>query len=426
MLKAKLRLNAFAFMGAFLGLLNTLLAWRLYGTTSNGDVWILAIVIIQTFSLLSQIGVEQFAVFSSNFHTLSKKGADKFDSECITWAVWFGCGFCILLKILLPVFIYIFAEGYGAKEKEGLSALCNAFLLQIFWGPAMYIWRQQLMLKGKGQLSVLSNNLYPIIQASVMAIGWATGHLDQLDLAIAISVISFLLSMCIIISAYGFKILLLKPSLRILMPFIKASMAMRLTHSVHNFLVTAILSNILSGGVQGTVSSFQYTKRIADGLASVSVGPHLSIYHANQNLAWANKDDRKFKANIWEYLFSTIPLFFVAVLCACISIYVAKTFNLINIEITGQTFQLLLCLALWQLVIALETIPIGILVMENSSKLLLLINSIFVINMLLIVQLIQKPYSSIFIAIICLICQIVSIAIATFLGIKSYKGKFYK
>jgi hypothetical protein len=196
---------------------------------------------------------------------------------------------------------------------------------------------------------------------------------------------------------------------------------------VHNFVSVAVISSFLSGGVEGTVSFFQYVKRIADGIASICIGPHLSVYHAKQNISWVKNNAKLFKLNIVSYFKSAIPLFLAAILCMLIigwiviNFYPSYIHNYSSFDVFAYLFLLLL---LWQMIISLETVAVGVLVMENLSAILFIVNVIFILNLILIMNVVNKPYSTLTVATACVICQIVSLILSSYFSFRKFKTKF--
>jgi hypothetical protein len=201
---------------------------------------------------------------------------------------------------------------------------------------------------------------------------------------------------------------------------------MRSTHSIHNFLVVVLTSNALSGGVQGTVALFQYVKKIADGLSSISVGPHLSVYHAMQSKAWALADRRRFVANIRSYLLSAFPLLMLVSAAFAVCAWIALCVTGARGDRFGYTaFAILLVLLAWQTLISVETIAVGVPVMAKKTSVVLVVNGVFVANFYLVIHhVLVAPYTGLAVAVACIACQGVSTVMFTLVAVRLTRIKF--
>jgi hypothetical protein len=404
----RLFLNAFALMGALVGLANAALAWRLYGTSANADAWLLALVVAQSLALLSQLGVEQFPVFSAEAHARDAATGRRFDRDSMTWAALFGMACAAVFALVLPWLVHLFADGYDGAQRARVAAVLLPLLLQVMFTPALFVLRQQLLLQGRARISIVSNNLFGYIQFLVLAVAIAWHDVSPAMAGLAVGLLSAIVAGVLVALLCEPGALRTRPDWRSLRGFIRASVAMRSTHSIHNFLVVLLTNNALSGGVPGTVAVYQYAKRIADGLASISIGPHLSVYHPAQSQAWALRDRPAFLANIRNYLSTAFPLLVLATLAL-----LAGAAALVHLEpavaarFPAGVFAVFLVLLAWQTLIALETVPVGVIVIDKRPDLLLVGNVMFVASFFLAVRLVlAAPYHSLHVAFASLACQV--------------------
>jgi hypothetical protein len=409
----RLFLNVFALLGAFVGLGNAALAWRLYGTSGDADVWMLAFTITQALCLLSQLGVEQFAVFSTEAHAADAAAGRRFDRDSMTWALVFGMACGIVLALAATPLVALFAHGYAAGEQARVVAVLLPLLLQVFFTPPLYVLRQQLMLQGRLRLSIVSNSLFGVVQLAVLSTAWVCGGMSPFQGSVATGLASAAISAALVFAFCEGGVMRHRPRWNELWPFIRASVAMRSTHSIHNFLVVLLTNSALSAGVEGTVALFQYMKKIADGLASISVGPHLSVYHAAQAKAWAMRSVQAFAANLRVYAAAAFPLLLLA--SATLGVLVAGAAHFapaVVSRVPSGGLAVVLVLLAWQALISFESVPVGILVLDRRPELLLVINGVFVLAFFAILQgVLAKPTTALAVAIASLSCQ----AISTFL-----------
>jgi hypothetical protein len=419
-------LNAFAIVGAMLGLANAALAWRIYGTAAIGDSWMMAIAITQSFTLLSQLGVEQVAVFSAEARADSQEAGDRFDRHSLTWALLFGIGFSSVILSLSSWIVTAFASGFSDAAQAQVRTAFTPLLLQVAVAPSLFVLRQQLLLKGRTRLAVVLNNVFGLVQFLVLIFAWhgGTPPPERLAWSVGLGCVSLVMTAVFAVGEKGSGRQM--PKWSSLSPFIRASLQLRFTHSIHNFLVVLLMNSALSAGVPGTVARFQYVKKVADGLSAISVGPHLSVYHAAQAQAWAVTDCAAFARNLRSYLLTAIPLLLGAtgvflVLASMLVRYLTDP----RIQAAGHEIALLLVLLGWQTVIAIESIPAGVLVIQKRTGLLMAVNGIYVAIFFSAIEwLIPRPYSGLSVAATSLGCQLVSFLLFSIVATKLYRRKF--
>jgi hypothetical protein len=295
-------------------------------------------------------------------------------------------------------------------ERAQVVALLLPLLLQVLFTPSLYVLRQQLLMRGRPHLAILSNYLFAGVQLAVLSAAWLGGGLSPVQGGIAIGVVSAALSAWLVFALCERGVLRHAPEWRQLWPFVRASVAMRSTHSIHNFLVVLLTNSALSGGIDGTVAVFQYTKRIADGLASISVGPHLSVYQSAQARAWAARSAVAFSANLRAYLLSAFPLLVLAAIgFACLAAMAIHVLPGAAVKVPYGSFVVLLVLLSWQTLIALESVPVGVLVLARRPEVILVINAVFVATFYTTIHwILPKPCTGLSVAASSVACQGIS------------------
>lgn len=422
----KLLLNGIAVLSVLIGLSNTALAWVVYGMGGKADIWMLSFVFAQAFVLLSQIGVEQYAIFSAEHHMVSDEAGRRFDRESLSWALISGIGFAALLALALPQVVAMFAAGFSPQARVEVQHTALPLLLQVALAPLLYVLRQQLLMRGRPKIAVLLNSTFAIVQLVVLGFGWMCGQVSPSVLGTFVGAGSLLAVAGALLWAAPMSSQFALPDWRRLWPFIRASAALRFTHSVHNFLVVLLTNAALSGGVPGTVSLFQYVKKFADGLSSVAVGPHLQVYHASQASAWARDDKSRFHENIREYLRHSLPVMALALAGAFVCWHFAGIYApQLAQKASAGAFLIFMTLTAWQVLISIETIPAGVLVVGKHTRWLLAVNVLFAFNFYLVTQVaMSAPYTGVAVALASLLCQCVSTVLLSVLAYSFYRKKF--
>ena len=136
-----LRLNLLAALGASLGVANIVLSWRLFGTGREGDLWMMVMAIAQALAILSQLGVEQVAVFSARARQAGADQGRRFDRDSLQWSLLFGLLFAVVMALMLQAVAAAFAAGFDAPTRDRLVALLLPIMLQLAAAPPLYVLR---------------------------------------------------------------------------------------------------------------------------------------------------------------------------------------------------------------------------------------------------------------------------------------------
>lgn len=418
-------LTLLAAVGAALGLGNILLSWRLFGTDRDADVWMMAMAIAQTLGVLSQVGVEQVAVFAARARAAGQHSGRQFDRDSLQWALVFGLLFAALTGLLLHGVAALFATGFDATSRERLVAVLLPLLLQLAVAPVLFVLRQLLLLDQRSGWSIALGHAFGAVQCVVLAAALAglagtpqalAWWLGAGSLAVALAAVARFAPL-----AWHWQ----APDWRALAPFVRASFAMRLTHSVHNLLVVALTNAALSAGAAGTVALFQYAKRLVDGLTSVAVGPHMAVLHARQATAWTLGDAAAFRRHARHYLGTAVPA--LVGLCALALVlgwaWGAWTGSPL-LQPGTATWTLVLLLCAWQLVMAIETVAAGVLSYENRAGWMFAVNGLFIACFVLALQvLLPQPADGVGVALAALACQLLSLVLFTGLARRLYRRR---
>ena len=422
----KLFLNGIAMIGALVGLCNIAWTWFVFGTGGQADIWMLSLVIVQAFALLSQAGVEQYAIFSAEEYAVSPERGQHFAQACLTWSALFGFGFATLLFLGSPWIVLAFSQGFDAEVQLQVRHTTAPMLLQVFVTPMLYVYRQQLLMKGRERLSVLLNHTFGFVQFSAFCVLALRAPASALLLAWVVGVGGIFASALVVGFGGGFQAQFGKPEWHRLWPFVRASLQLRLTSSVHNFFVVLLTNSALSAGVPGTVALFQYVKRVADGLASIAVGPHMFVYHNKQARAWTQGDQVLFRENILDYLRHSVPMMTLAVLIAGLVWGMTQEIAQSLVPALAQsTVALFVALWFWQLLIAVEGVPAGVVVVARRIDWVFSVNFFYLMNFYLIVNfLLSRPHTGLSVALASLGCQAISAVLFGLLAFKLYLQRF--
>lgn len=378
-LMRKLLLNALAGLAAALGLASTYLAYTIFGIGGDADLWMLGTAVTMALALLAQLGVEQVGVFYSRTRHLSDQESRRFARDSLLWSYLFGALFACGFALLAPWIAGVFAPGFAADQQKRLASLLWEYWPLILVAPSQYVLKQLLLIHGRSITATSLNLLFPgihtavLVAASLGSVGRVEGLAGQLSSIYAVlSAATSLFLADVVLTRQA-------PHWRALGPFIVSSFSMRVTHSLHGLLVTFVSNQLLSFGAAGTIAVFQYARKVAEGLVAVTVGPHGSVYHARQSAAWASRTKSAFAAHIRDYLASIVPLLAVAGVALAVGIAYLYFYDALPAQLDAASLSIAVAILFtWQIVIAVETIPVGVLALESRYKALLVINGLFI------------------------------------------------
>lgn len=419
-------LNLLAGCGAALGVANILLAWRLFGTSREGDLWMMAMAVAQTLAVLSQLGVEQVTVFSARARAAGSDSGRQFDRTSLQWALLFGLTFAALAGAMLQGVAKLFAPGFDADLNVRLMSVLLPILLQLAAAPALFVLRQQLLLDDRPAWSMVLSHAYGVVQCLVLA-GAVAGGFGQLEALAGWVGAGSLAVVLAAIGCFGPRGTWRwhTPEWPALAVFVRASMAMRLTHSMHNLLVVAVTNAALSTGPAGTVAVFQYAKRLVDGLATVAVSPHMAVLHAKQATAWMQRDAAAFCGHAVHYIRTAVPLLVGASTLALLASWAwASLSDQPPLRPGGSHWLLLLLLCAWQLVMAVETVAAGVLSYDNRAGSMFAVNSLYIACFFGVVQLLPVLTGGVAVVAAALGCQLLSLVLFTWLASGVHRQRF--
>lgn len=427
-----IKYNLMAVAAAIIGVLNTVLTWKLFGATDSADVWLLGLAITSTLALLVLLGVEQFLVFYTSVLTENSKEAGGFASTAVVWALLSGFLFSLLCFSTNQMLITWFAEGLSADAKINAASILVLLLPQIAAAPLLHVTRSTLNAHGKyGRSYALSliipsallvAQLYFVLagHGGVHELGWVTAMGAVLQLAVCL------------IMVYPWCSAIVGPITKDFWAMVRNSITMRIGHSFHSFFVVMIVNNALSHHAAGMISIFQYAKRFADGVSAITVGPQANIFYSRQALAWAARDYSQFKKNIKNYIAVVSPLFVAVALLVLLTLpellnILGRGNAIFSIRAIQITFA---ALVVWQGLISLETVYVAAVVTARESFIMWGVNGLFVISFYFYVTQIPIDSPVWYVALVAILAQLVSILgyglAALFLVKKQFNNELVK
>lgn len=364
------------------GLAVTGLIWYRYNATLDSDILLLATSSISILAQLSLVGVEQVLYFYSDERKKSPQAAGHFFKLAFTWALVSGAGFACLFIVLAKYFLLMVGSGFSEAARAQTEYLLLCLSPQLVLSPALHVLRAKWALDEKFGRAYLLSAVNPLILLVCLVVTLVVGVSDlttfgNLSLGIFVLFLNLFL-------AFNRKYLVLNPSrsdwgqIRALL--FHSSM-IKGANSVHGFLVQALSSSILSQMPTGSISIFQYAKKLADGVFAITAGPQVMIYHSRCATAVSKWNLEELKNNAIHYLKTFLGLFFV--MASAVYFLTPLALSFIAKSIAPQTVNEIRWVFLgfvgWYLIMGIEILSVGIVLAARSSVLLFGVNSIFIL-----------------------------------------------
>jgi hypothetical protein len=372
---------------SFISLLNVLcglavtgLVWFRYSATKESDILLLATSSISILAQLSLVGVEQVLYFYADETKKSAADANHFFGVAYTWSLISGVAFTALVVLLSKYFLLMIAPGFNEDSLSQARHILLCLSPQLILSPCLHIFRAKWSLEEKfGRAYLLSAvNSFILLICLILATLVGTSSLDLFGTLSLAVFVAFLGAFVFYNRAYLVR--LTKDDWIKVRHLVTHSSRIKGANAVHNFLVQTLISSLLSMMPTGSISIFQYAKRLADGVFAITAGPQVMIYHSRCAVSVLRWDRGEMRRNVVHFLKTFLPLFFA--MATVVYVLAPFALSIMGKGLTAPAIDQILWLyvgtALWYLIIGVETLSVGILLATHSSWLLFCINFTFI------------------------------------------------
>ncbi|MBK7960845.1 MAG: hypothetical protein IPK04_06345 [Bdellovibrionales bacterium] len=368
------------------GLAVTGLIWYRYNATQESDILLLATSSISILAQLSLVGVEQVLYFYSDERKKSPQAAGHFFKLAFTWALVSGAGFACLFIVLAKYFLLMVGSGFSEAARAQTEYLLLCLSPQLVLSPALHVLRAKWALDEKFGRAYLLSAVNPLILLVCLVVTLVVGVSDlttfgNLSLGIFVLFLNLFL-------AFNRKYLVLNPSrsdwgqIRALL--FHSSM-IKGANSVHGFLVQALSSSILSQMATGSISIFQYAKKLADGVFAITAGPQVMIYHSRCATAVSATIPTMVRIELRKHIIEFLKPFISLFLAMASLIYLITPFALALVStnfsppIIDNIRHVYLGIVLWYFILGAETLSVGVILATRSVLSLFGVNFVFIL-----------------------------------------------
>lgn len=362
------------------GLAVTGLIWYKYSASQDSDILLLATSSVSMLAQLSLVGVEQVLYFYADERKKSDQEAERFFKLAFTWALLSGGLFALIAAIFSKGFLSLIASGLPESSLSLASYLLLCLSPQLIVSPALHVVRAKWALEEKFGRAYLLSAVNALILLVCLVVTIAA-QVTNLEVFGRLSLVVFLLFLVGFVG-YNRKSLLWPTGgdWHKIKSLIIHSSTIKGANAVHNFLVQALISSVLSKMPVGSISIYQYAKKLADGVFAITAGPQVMIYHSRCAVAVSHWNLKEMRQNVVHFLKTFLSLFFAMALIVylvtpiALSI-VAKSFSS---EVVGEIRLVYVGIVLWYLIMGIETLSVGIILATRSSLALFAVNFTFI------------------------------------------------
>lgn len=372
--------NLISLLNVACGLAVTGLIWYKYSASKESDILLLVTSSISILAQLSLVGVEQVLYFYADERKKGAQEAKYFFKLAFTWSLLSGAVFAALVVLLAEPFLRVVAPGLSHPSLVTAGFLLLCFSPQLILSPSLHVLKARWSLEEKFARAYLLSAVNPVLLLICLVITVVTG-IDKLEIFGRLSLFVFG-GFTIFFVFYNRKNLFWPQSKdwTQVKSLIAHSVAIKSGNSVHNFLVQALLNNLLSKMPVGSISIFQYAKKLADGVFAITAGPQVMIYHSKCAVAVSHSLFQDLKKNAAHFLKTFLSLFFAV---ATLIYFLAP----LALSIVGKSFTPSIIdeirlnyvgIVFWYVIIGIETLSVGIVLATRSSFSLLAVNFTFI------------------------------------------------
>ncbi len=363
-----------------IGLLVTALIWSRYSASRESDILLLAISLMGILSQLSSMAVEQVLYFYADERAKNAEEGSQFFKLTFTWALISGLGFVVLFLVISRFFVGWVATGFSQESQNLVHQLMLCFTPQLILSPCLHVIRAKWSVEERFGRAYLLSSLNSCILLACLIVMLVLGISDLVNFG---KMVLGGYSLFLILFVYLSRFAIVRPTLsswhRIKFLF-RQSMAIKWAHAVHSFLVQALINSLLSQLPTGSISVFQYAKKLADGVFAITAGPQVMIYHSRCAQIMSQKTFSKLRHSAAHFLKTFLSLFIfmallVFILTPPVLSFIAQQFTP---EVIGSIRGAYTFIVLWYFLIGIETLAVGIVLSVGHSLALLSINLFFI------------------------------------------------
>lgn len=384
-------------MPVALGLISMILMLKFFGASENTDAYFGAIAIILSMNMVIMMLVDQFLHFYNEIKSNSEEEAKIFFGATFTMSLFAGFVFLIVNVVLSTHLVGLFFSGFDERRQIMTSEYFSILAITLMFIPISHVIR--------GLLNAKEHYLMPYAISTISSLTIVLAYfymyfIQDFNLnyviyfTLAGSILSFLSYMIYLKKIDYLPIFTI--DFHMLIPFIKNSFMIRLSGNIHFVLMSLIVNSFLSRYGSGVVSSYYYAEKAITSAILVSQGPIQNIFIAQVSKDWYEYGKQNIRNLTMKYLLSAGKLFIITV--AIIYFILPFFFNLldsksINSENITQILSFFILMAIWKLVVLVESPFVIIPQVAKQSKIFFIGNSIFVLLLYVISNMLESSFS---------------------------------
>ena len=312
----KLRYNLLVALQVILSLLNATLLINVFGVSAKADVYLMSTSIVISLQFIQCMFIEQFTQFYNDVKAKDSEDAKRFYNAALFFTVCLGILSFILFSLGANIIIGIFAKNIDIQRYEMLLRLLKILFIGSAVMPVVCLNERLFIAEMKISVSYILNiiQIAFVVAAQITLIYLKSNNVDVLAWALSFGrVAATIFSMYFALKIIPFKLVFWHENIK---PFIKNSIVIKFGDNLSNFLLPAIINNVLASLGTGIASCYYYALKIINILENISVGPQSKVLKSKISEYMAKTAFKEIKKINKGFLIQMSYIFFAAVIIA--------------------------------------------------------------------------------------------------------------
>lgn len=377
----RFRYNFLALSQVSLSAAGVLLLTRTFGVSGAADSFFVAFSIISAAQLLQLMGFEQFMYFYNDIKISAPDSANGFYRFAVTWAAVTGIVSLLAVSLIPGLLVKFFAGGLDPSRFTATLDFLVWFAPYLLFYPAICVNERFLNAEKRFAWPYVISSLPMgmLFLAQVWLLLSSSGNYSLLPAAYSAG--------AAIGALLGFYVsfqLGARPGIAFTHPagpaLLRNSVAIRLGHNIHGFLLPVVVNNFLSHMPGGAIASYNYAWRLGSALQSVSAGPSQKMLASHISGAVSGARPEEIPAFCRQY--RGTALVFFAVLAAAGFFLIPSLLALIGGGMSPESIRIIrdmyVMLLPWFFLMVLEAPYVLTIIAFKRSHALIVVNSAFI------------------------------------------------
>lgn len=273
----KLRYNLLVAVQVILSLLNATLLINVFGVSAEADTYLMAVNIIISLQFLELMMTEQFTQFYNDIKAKDTEDAKRFYNAALFFTICIGLTSFVIFTLGTNIITCIFAKNMDIQRHIMLTKLLKILFIGSAVMPIVSLNERLFVAEMKISVSYILQiiQILSVVIAQILLIIINSKNVEFLAWALALGrIAATMVSMYFALKIIPFKLNFWHPNIK---PFVKNSIVIKFGDNLSNFVLPAIVNNVLASLGTGVASYYYYALKIVDILNNISIGPSSKV-----------------------------------------------------------------------------------------------------------------------------------------------------